>query len=127
MKKGIKDKIYKRFKNIKFSKIILYKNPNEFCRIMLERVNPNHVGILWGIRNRKLHKGSNWIKLGKVYFSFLPVIYGISIIGWLDMLTNYVFKLILSVGVIGMFIICLTTVLLYYAPIKLGGDASCQC
>jgi len=45
------------------SKIVYYKNPNECNRYYLERVNPNHVGILWGKRK---NKSKNWIQIGRV-------------------------------------------------------------
>ena len=59
----------------KNSKIVYYKNPNECNRYRFERVNPNHVGIIWGKRK---NKSKNWIKIGKVVMgSFAILCYGI--------------------------------------------------
>ena len=125
MKEKLKRKVEKRFKDITFSKIILYKNPNEFCSVYLERVNPNHVGILWGRRKKSLNKGSHYIKWGKVYFSFIPVTIGLSTTAYIDMVTGYAYSLLLSIGISGIITIMGLTMLLYYLPFKLG-DNKCQ-
>jgi len=39
----------------KHSKIVYYKNPNECNNYYMERVNPTHIGILWGHRKDKSH------------------------------------------------------------------------
>jgi len=52
----------------KHSKIVYYKNPNECNNYYMERVNPTHIGILWGHRKDKSH---NWIRIGKVFISSL--------------------------------------------------------
>jgi len=44
--------IRKRFKFLNIDKVIFYKNPNECNRLMLERINPNHIGLIWGKRKR---------------------------------------------------------------------------
>lgn len=46
-------------------KVVYYKNPNECNKFNIERVNPDHVAIIWGQRKNKMR---NWIKLGKIYF-----------------------------------------------------------
>ncbi len=70
-KKKIIHLFKKRFKDIpKGSKFTIYNNPNQCCYLNLERVNPTHIGIIWGLRTRKLRKtkGSNFIKIAKVTF-----------------------------------------------------------
>jgi len=125
MKENLKRKVEKRFKDIHFSKIILYKNPNEFCSVKLERVNPNHVGILWGRRKKSLNKGSHYIKWGKVYFSFIPVMVGLSTTAYIDMVTGYAHTLLVSIGLSGIITIIGITTLLHYLPFKLG-DNKCR-
>ena len=120
MQKNLKEKVEKIFKNETFSKIILYKNPNEFSHVYIERVNPDHVGILWGRRKRSLKKGTQYIRWGKVYFSMLPVIVGLSVIGWLDAFTSYTFMLLLNVGITGLLCIGYITAMLYYVPLRYG-------
>ena len=123
--KNLKKIIKKRFENIHFDKIILYRNPNEFNAIKIERVNPNHVGILWGKRKKKLNKGTNYIMFGKVYFKALPVIVGLSVCGWLDCITNYTFKILFNLGVIGcIFGICVS-ILLFYVPTYIVKGVKC--
>lgn len=125
----IKEKMLEKIKNrlpIDFSKVVLYRNPNEFSTVYIERVNPDHVGILWGRRRKKFNKGTNYIKWGKIYFSILPVTMGLSVTGWLDMLTGYAFNLLASVGLFGLFCICATTVLFWYIPFKMGDIVKCQ-
>ena len=120
-----KKMILKRFPDIKFKKIILYKNPNEFCRIDIERVNPNHVGILWGQRKKKLNKGSHQIKFGKVYFECIPVVVGLGVVGWLDMFTGYMFNIIMSVGLLSLLFFTFFSILFYWSIIKLEGKHLC--
>jgi len=127
MKKNIKNKIKKRFKEFEFKKIILYKNPNEFCKMYIERVNPNHVGILWGTRRKKFNKGNHFIKFGKVYFSIIPIAYGLSVAGWLDVLTGYTFKLLMSIGIIGCITIPILSYMIFILPFKLGDNKCLMC
>ena len=93
-------KIMRIFKKVKISKVIVYKNPNECSSFKIERVNPDHVGIVWGLRKRT----GAWTKIGKVYFSILPVALGLSVVAWLDALTFYAFGLLLQVGVFGLIV-----------------------
>lgn len=123
--KNIKDIIRRRFCNIDFKKIILFKNPNECNDITLERINPNHVGTLWGRRKKKFNKGTNYIRIGKVYFKILPVVYGLSVVAWLDAFTGYVYNLLLDVSIYT-FITVFTIAIIYYCFIfdrLLYGDA----
>ena len=83
MKGKLKRIINKRFGD--FKKIILYKNPNEFSYMYIEKVNPTHVGIIWGRRKKHLNKGTNFIRLGKVYFSLIPILMGIGIISYISL------------------------------------------
>ena len=125
MQKGLKDKVKKRFKNIEFKKIVLYKNPNEFCYVRIERVNPDHVGILWGIRKRSLKKGSSQIKWGKVYFASLPVIVGLTTTCYIDMITGYAYHLLINIGFIGIITMGTISLIMYYLPLKLGDVKKC--
>ena len=64
------NKILNRWFNIpKNSKIVYYKNPNECHTFYFEKVNPDHVGLLWGKRDKK--KSNNWVRIGKVFFSYI--------------------------------------------------------
>lgn len=120
MQEKLKRKIEKRFSNYKFKKIILYNNPNEFTNMYIERVNPNHIGIIWGKRRKNLHKGTHFVKCGKVFFSWLPVMVGFSVVAWFDAFTNYIYGLLFSIGLLS-FVVCLiTSILLYAIPIKLN-------
>jgi hypothetical protein len=86
----------------------------------IERVNPNHVGIIWGQRKKQLNKGSHYIKLGKVYFQLIPIIYGLSVCAYLDAFTNYVYNIMLSIGLSGIITIIGISFILYVLPFKLG-------
>jgi len=116
--KKIKLIIKRRFPDIVFKKIILFKNPNECNTMYIERVNPNHVGIIWGRRKKKLHKGSSYIKIGKVYFGIVGISYALSVAGWLDMFTNYTFRILLSIGLLGVIIGCSVSILFYGTILK---------
>lgn len=114
--KKIKKIIVKRFPDIEFKKIILYKNPSECKQIYIERVNPTHVGIIWGRRKKKYNKGKNYIQIGKVYFGAILLSYALSVVSWLDMLTNYTYNLILTVGLYSLFVsLCVAT--MFYSTI----------
>jgi len=76
-----KNIINRRF-NKTFKKVILFRNPNEFNHIVIEKINPNHIGILWGRRKKKLNKGTNYIRLGKVYFPMIQLALSLSVIGY---------------------------------------------
>jgi len=121
-----KNKIKKRFKDIKFKKIVLYKNPNEFNKIYIERVNPDHVGIIWGRRRKNLNKGKNYIKLGKVYFEILPVMVGLSTCAYIDLLTSYTYNLLINIGIIGIMTTSAISLMLYYLPFKIGSAKKCS-
>lgn len=118
--------IYKRFPGIHFKKIILYKNPNECSDIKLERVNPTHIGILWGRRKKSLHKGSNYIRIGKVYFSIVPIAYGLSVAGWMDGITYYVYGILAQMTIFGLFTAIISSILLYAPVILRSSEKRCQ-
>jgi len=88
----------RRFEGEKFKKIILYRNPNECDDLKLERVNPDHIGIIWGRRKKALNKGTNYTQIAKVYFQMLPMVFGLSVASWLDALTNYTYNILISVS-----------------------------
>lgn len=120
-RKNLKLVIVKRFPNVRFRKIVLFRNPCECNMILLERVNPDHVGVLWGRRKKKYNKGSNFTRIGKVYFEMFPVVVGLGVVGWLDMLTGYVYNLLISVGLLSLLFYSVFCVLFYASVIKLSG------
>lgn len=56
----------------KKSKFVFYKNPNEARRLWLEKINPDHIGILWG--QRKANKQTSIIRIAKVYLSGVTIL-----------------------------------------------------
>jgi len=75
----LENPIRKRFKNLNNDdKITIYTNPNHFSGMKLEKINPNHKGIIWGFRKRKYRKikGKNWIKIAKIQFSEFALLLG---------------------------------------------------
>jgi len=116
--------IRKRFKFLNIDKVIFYKNPNECSHLSIERINPNHVGLIWGKRKRKLNKGDNPIKIGKVLFHSLPVMVGSTTLAYIDTLFGFAYNLILNVGIFTL-LICLITSILYYATCFKVIDKAC--
>ena len=117
-------KIRKLFrKSFDFSTVICYKNPSKYTQLNIERVNPDHVGIIWG---KKRGKGNNTIKIGKVYFSFIPLIVGLSVVGWLDAFTGYSFRLLLNIGLLSMVVgvVCGLIIYLPFIKLSLKGSAN---
>jgi hypothetical protein len=119
MKENLKSKIEKRFSDQHFSKIILYKNPNEFTSLYIERINPNHVGILWGKRHKKFNKGSHYVKCGMVYFSWIPIVMGITILGWFDVVTDYFYYGLINIGIFGLMLGFIMSIIIYGIPLWL--------
>jgi hypothetical protein len=68
-------KLKERFGLPDRSKVIFFRNPDEFRRIELERVNPTHKILMYGYLKRKYHN-RNRIKIGKIY---LPSLYSVFI------------------------------------------------
>lgn len=62
-----------RFRLPDNTQYIYYRNPRECCKFILERINPNHIGLIWGLQKRKLrkYKNSGYIKIAKVLFNGL--------------------------------------------------------
>jgi hypothetical protein len=77
-KKHFKWILTRKFKELpKEFKLILFRNPNEFIKFDLERINPTHKIILWGLPKRKYRKdGTNKIyQVGRILIeSFIPFI-----------------------------------------------------
>lgn len=84
-------KIRQKFNLPKNSKIIFYRNPKEFSYIELERINPNHKMMMWGILRNKYRKDKplSKIRLGKITVPY-------SIIAILGYYNNPQLALILS-------------------------------
>lgn len=81
--KNCKHIIKKRYSNIDFKKIIVYQNPFPF-RLFLEKVNPDHVGIIWGKRRKRSSKGNNRVKVAKVFYDIFPSVLGLSVVSFCD-------------------------------------------
>jgi hypothetical protein len=113
-----KQMIKKIFSRTVFKDIIVYKNPNECNKLVLERVNPDHIGIVWGQR-KKGSKGQNMIKIAKVFFSLVPCSLGFYCISLLDGSLIYVKTVLASTGFITGFILIVGLPLVTYAPIIL--------
>ena len=118
MKEGIKNKIRNRI-GIKFKKVILYRNPNEFTTLSIERINPNHVGLIWGRRHKKFNKGTHYVKVGKIFFELIPVAFGVAVLIYVDALTNYIYMLALQAGVLGITFSAFLSMLIFFLPFKL--------
>jgi hypothetical protein len=56
----------------KGSKLLYYKNPNECYMFNYERVNPDHIGLIWGKRKTK---GKNWVKICKVSLGSIALLF----------------------------------------------------
>lgn len=109
----MKKSIVKRFKFLNIDKIVLYKNPNECNKLKLERINPNHVGLIWGKRKKDLNKGNNHIKIGKIFFHSMPVIIGSTTLAYIDALFNYAYNLILQLGIFTLLVVSITAIFYY--------------
>ena len=98
--------IRRRFKYLSIRKVVIYRNPNECSSQFTIPVNPDHIHEVWGIRKRRLRKtkGDNPVRIGKIYLYSIPIVTGLSIAGWLDMFTNYIYGLLLRIGIYSMFI-----------------------
>lgn len=78
-------------KNAGVKKVIPYKSYKEFSSFTIERINPDHVGLVWGHR-----KHSNPVKCAKVFFGIIPFVI---LIGFFDLFTAFVFNIIMQIGV----------------------------
>lgn len=83
-------KLKERFGLPDKSKVIFFRNPDEFRRIELERINPTHKIIMYGYLKRRYTNKSR-IKMGKIYLpsysAFISLFMGIR---------NYFYALIFS-------------------------------
>lgn len=72
----IKGKLRNKFKELpKEFKLILFRNPKEFLHFNLEKVNPNHKLIIWGLPKKKYRKDNTnkLYQVGKIFIkSFIP-------------------------------------------------------
>lgn len=55
----------------KKSKIAYYRNPNEFTSFTYEKVNPEHIAVIWGHR-----KNRNPVRVGKVFSPSIMTLHG---------------------------------------------------
>lgn len=104
MGKRDKDRYKKIFKHDGIKKVIPYRSVKDCKVFKLERINPDHVGIIWG-----KPKGShNFIKVAKVYFcdlvAMVSVAYGLSVSAWIGIYTDSLFKVLGELSLWTMFI-----------------------
>ena len=111
-------------KDFSFKTIICYKNPNECTSFNIERVNPDHVGIIWGKR-KKTSRGNNVIKIGKVYFSSVVLSYGLMVAGYMDAFTSYAYGVLLNIGVVSLLVGCAVGTVVYL-PLFITRRNVCQ-
>jgi hypothetical protein len=66
-----------KFKLPKTAQFIFFRNPKEFSYTEIERINPDHKLIIWGILRRKYRhcKKAYKIKLGKINIPILLFIF----------------------------------------------------
>ena len=83
----------------------------------IEKVNPTHIGIIWGKRHKKQHKGTHYVKCGMVYFSWIPIVMGVSILGWLDVATGFFYNGLINIGILGFMTGIIVSLLFYLIPI----------
>jgi hypothetical protein len=86
----------------------------------IERINPNHHGIIWGQRRKNLKKGTGYIKAGEIWFSIITLTYGLSNLAWIDMVTGYLYSLLLQMTVLSFCTCFILSVMLYYMPLRLS-------
>lgn len=103
--------------NIEHHKVVWYRNPKECVRFQIERVNPTYKGFIWGLR-KKSSKGQSWIKVGKIYFSIIPIAYGLSVACYLDMFTGYYYGILCNIGLFSCLFYSVIGVLVYLPLIK---------
>ena len=109
-------KEYKRIlKNASIKDIIVYNNPRPFSSFIIERVNPNHIGIIWGKRKKCMGKGVNWVKVAKVFFGVVPIFYWVFWAGLVDVLTDFMFNLVAQIGIFSI-VFALAFSIVFYFP-----------
>lgn len=120
--KSLAGKFHKRFPDLKYSKLILYRNPSEFTKLNIERINPNHHGIIWGQRKKSLGKGSAYIKAGEIFFGLTAtyILWQLGLIAFVDMITGYIYGIMIQTTLLSLCVMFILSVLLYYMPLKLS-------
>ena len=94
-----------KYKIPKTAKYIFYRNPEECSYLEVERINPNHRMVIWGILRSKYrkYKPVNKIKIGRIIVPML--ILGIQL-GYYDLLLTYIiYNLIMGLILCNMIII----------------------
>jgi hypothetical protein len=76
MPRTAKEIMESRFKDVPHKKIIIFHSPADCSKITYERVNPDHVAIIWGTRKKSENKGVTQIKLGEMYFGMTLFVAG---------------------------------------------------
>ncbi len=117
-KNNIKNIIYKRFPSYNFKKIIIFHNPCECNYMYIEKLNPDHIGIIWGRRKKNCNKGNNFIRIGKVYFELILLSSALSIAGWIDMLTGYIYNILLNIGLYSIIISLAVSTIYWFSSIQ---------
>lgn len=59
------NRIKRKFRLPENAKIVYYRNPDEFRRLELERINPNHKMVIWGVLRNK-NKLDARIRVGRI-------------------------------------------------------------
>lgn len=98
------------FKNIYISKVIPYRSPSDGKIFKLERINPDHVGIIWGKTKKQ---PSNFIQFAKVFFSVYPLSVGWGIISTILLYTDQAIIIIGSIGFLTLFLSFMVAFLYY--------------
>lgn len=47
----------------------LYRNPREFSTFFYEKINPNHIFLVYGKLKKKYRKGAKYIRVGRIVLS----------------------------------------------------------
>lgn len=118
-------KFNSRFPNLQYTKLVLFRNPNEFNHMFIERINPNHRGVVWGRRRKDLKKGTNYIRVGEIYFSVLLLTLSLSHVAWVDAVTGYAYSLLMQTSIVSLCTCFILSVMLYYMPFKLREKSKC--
>lgn len=104
------DKYKQIMHKVPIKKVIAYRSPSGCSSFKLERVNPDHVGFIWGYGKNK-----NPIKCAKVFFySFFIA----SFIGLADVLTNFTFDMIFKLGIGSIVSACIVSCIVYSPMLK---------
>lgn len=119
MNRSNESRFRKRFPLQRYSKLILFRNVSEFGSMYIEKVNPDHRGIIWGRQRKELKKGTAYIKVGEIYFMSILIAYVISQISFLDYMTGYCLNLLRNTSLIGFCVVFILSVMLFYMPMRL--------